>query len=424
MADQSEQTGAGRRSPRAEGARARNPRGRGIRGVLAVPLAVVSTVAITLGIVQPVDAAPQTVKRQAKSKGNHADGVRTARAAVTAAAAAPSEYVVAEGDTVSGIAERFGLATAEVLAINGLSWTSLIFPGQRLALPGGTPTAEPAPAPESEPEIAKHLVVEGDTVSGIAAAYGLDVASILSANGLGPTSLIFPGESIVLPPGGSAPPAPDAGAAPEPAAPDAASDPAAETAETHTVVEGDTLFGIAGAAGVSLAELDEANGLGGSTLIVPGQVLVLRRPAPVVPVASVSMPLTDETRSNARIIIEVGRAIGVPDQGIVIALAAAAQESGLVNLHHGDRDSLGLFQQRPSQGWGTVDEVLDPVRSASAFYGGAANPNPGVTKGLLDIPGWESMTLTQAAQAVQLSEHPDHYAKWEAAARAWLSELG
>lgn len=413
MADQSEQTGAGRRAPRAEGARERGRRGRGIRAVLAVPVAVVSTVAITLGIVQPADAAPQTVKRQARPKAAHADGVRTARAAV-AAAAAPTEYLVVDGDTVSGIAERFGLATAEVLALNGLGWSSLIFPGQRLALPGGTVPAEPAPPPE--PEIARHVVVEGDTVSGIAAAYGLDPASILSANGLGPTSLIFPGESIVLPPGGSAPPA-----TPAPA-PDAASDGA--TGETHTVVDGDTLFAIASAAGLTVAELDELNGLGGSTLIVPGQVLVIRRPVPVAPVASVSVPLTDEMRSNAGIIIGVGRAIGVPDQGIVIALAAAAQESGLVNLHHGDRDSLGLFQQRPSQGWGTVEEVLDPVRAATAFYGGPANPNPGVTRGLLDIPGWEAMTVTQAAQAVQLSEHPDHYAKWEAAARAWLSELG
>jgi hypothetical protein len=157
---------------------------------------------------------------------------------------------------------------------------------------------------------------------------------------------------------------------------------------------------------------------------VPGQVLVIRRPIPVVSVASVNVPLTDEMRANARIIIDVGRSLGVPDQAIVIALAAAAQESGLRNVHHGDLDSLGLFQQRPSAGWGTVDEVLDPVRAATAFYGGAANPNPDRTRGLLDIPGWESMTVTQAAQAVQLSAYPDHYAKWEVSARAWLSELG
>jgi hypothetical protein len=134
--------------------------------------------------------------------------------------------------------------------------------------------------------------------------------------------------------------------------------------------------------------------------------------------------LSDEMRRNAQIIVDVGRSLGVPDQGIVVALAAAAQESGLKNVPHGDSDSLGLFQQRPSQGWGTVDEVLDPVRAATGFYGGVANPNPGRTLGLLDIVGWETMTVTQAAQAVQQSAHPDHYAKWEASARAWLSELG
>ena len=366
-------------STRVGGATAGRTR-RGIRAVMALPVAIVSTVAVTLGIAQPAEAAPQPPKRQAKPKALASAAQLPASAAP--AAAAPAEYVVADGDTVSGVAERFGLATAEVLACNGLGWSSLIFPGQRLALPVHTPApdATPAPVPVA-PEIARHVVVDGDTVSGIAAAYGLDVASVLSANGLGPSSLIFPGESIVLPIAGDLPmPAPVAVEAP-PAVPP--TDPATPSAP------------------------DQAMG-----------------DSHVVPVASVSMPLTDESRENARTIIEVGRSLGVPDQGIVIALAAAAQESGLRNLHDGDLDSLGLFQQRPSQGWGTPEEVLDPVRAATAFFGGETSPNSGRTPGLLDITGWESMTVTQAAQSVQHSAHPDHYAKWEAQARAWLSELG
>ena len=413
MVNESDAVGAGQARHASSGAGAR-PRGRGIRAVLGVPLAVMSTVAVTLGIVQPAEAAPHSVKRQAKAKGQSANAVRPAT--TTPAAAAPSEYVVVDGDTVSGVAERFGLATAEVLALNGLSWSSLIFPGQRLALPGGAPAAGSTPSPASQPEITKHVVVDGDTVSGIAAAYGLDVASVLSANGLGPSSLIFPGESIVLPPSSTTAAPPAVAPTPEPQP--------EPSGESHVVVAGDTLSDIAAARGVTVAEIDSANGLGGSTIIVPGQVLVIRRATPVVTVASVSVALTDEMRGNARIIIEVGRSLGVPDEGIVIALAAAAQESGLRNVHHGDRDSLGLFQQRPSAGWGAAEEVLDPVRAATAFYGGAANPNPGRTNGLLDIPGWQSMTLTQAAQAVQLSAYPDHYAKWEVSARAWLSELG
>lgn len=418
MANDTEAVRPGR-SRRGDAASERGRR-RGIRSVLAVPLAVASTIAVTLGIAQPAEAAAPHVKRHAKPKAQAHAAPRAAGAVATAPA--PAEYVVADGDTVSGIAERYGLATAEVLAANGLGWSSLIFPGQRLALPGGVTAEAPPAPPQAAPEIARHLVVEGDTVGSIAAAYGLDVASVLSANGLGPTSLIFPGEAIVLPLADPSVVQPNpVGTPPADAASPA---PPSTSADTHVVEAGDTLFALAEAYGVTVAELDAANALGGSTLIVPGQVLVVRRPQPVVTVASVNVPLTDEMRANARIVIDVGRALGVPDQGIVIALAAAAQESGLRNVHQGDLDSLGLFQQRPSEGWGTPEEVLDPVRAATAFYGGAANPNPGRTSGLLDVVGWKGMSVTEAAQAVQLSAHPDHYAKWEASARAWLSELG
>lgn len=154
-------------------------------------------------------------------------------------------------------------------------------------------------------------------------------------------------------------------------------------------------------------------------------------PAPVAPPAPLPhanagevVALTDEMHANAALIVRIGRQEGVSDQGIVIALAAAAQESGLRNVQYGDRDSLGLFQQRPSTGWGTAAQVLDPERATRAFYGGAGNPNPGRTRGLLDIPGWTSMSVTQAAQAVQISAFPDAYAKWETSARAWLAQLG
>ncbi|MGW9629970.1 LysM peptidoglycan-binding domain-containing protein [Agromyces sp. NPDC055520] len=356
-------------------------RRRGIRRLIALPLAVVGTVAVTLGIAQPAEAAQQPAKRTLKAKAvSSGAATQSARAAAASSNSAPAEFTVGDGDTVSGIAERYGLATADVLALNGLSWSSLIFPGQRLALPGGT--AAPAPIAVAA-ELPRHTVVAGDTMSGIAAAYGVSLDEMLSANGLSRQSLIFPGQSIVLPPGGT-----EVAAAAAPVSTESAPAPAPEPA-----------------APVPVAPEPAA-------------------PVPVVAVASVSVALTDEMRANARIIVDVGRSLGVPEQGIVIALAAAAQESGLKNHDYGDLDSLGLFQQRPGQGWGTVDEVLDPVRAATAFYGGDANPNPGRTRGLLDIPGWESLTVTQAAQAVQLSAHPDHYAKWEVSARAWLSELG
>jgi len=130
-------------------------------------------------------------------------------------------------------------------------------------------------------------------------------------------------------------------------------------------------------------------------------------------------PMSAEMRQNAAIIVRVGRELGVPEYGIVIALATAMQESSLRNISWGDRDSVGLFQQRPSSGWGTVAQIMDPAHAAKLFYVGRS----GYTRGLLDIPGWQSMTLTRAAQAVQISAYPDAYAKWEASAWAWYYEL-
>jgi LysM repeat protein len=380
---------------------------RGIRRLLTVPVAIAGAVAVTLGFVQPAEAAPQTVKRSPKAK-----ALRSAPAPapqVRAAADLPAEVTVGDGDTVSSIAARFGLSTAEVLAKNGLSWSSLIFPGQRLALPGGT-TQRSA----ERPSIARHVVAPGETVSGIAAEYGHAIDDVLRANGLDRASLIFPGQSIVLPGGdGAAGPA----AAPAPA-------PASDT--THEVVAGDTLIGIAVSHGTTLARLLELNDLDRDALIHPGQRLVVRREQPVeaTAAASLDVALDAEMHAYARVIVDVGRGLGVPDYGIVIALAAAAQESGLRNVRHGDLDSLGLFQQRPSQGWGAPEQVLDPAYAARVFYGGPGSPAAGVAPGLLDLDGWSSMTVTDAAQAVQRSAHPHHYAKWEASARRWLEELG
>ncbi|MDI5968615.1 C40 family peptidase [Streptomyces sp. SL13] len=110
---------------------------------------------------------------------------------------------------------------------------------------------------------------------------------------------------------------------------------------------------------------------------------------------------------NAKTIQATGVAMGVPARGQIVALATALQESGLRNLTYGDRDSLGLFQQRPSQGWGTATEILDPVHASTRFY-----------EALEQVAGWQSLSVTQAAQAVQKSGFPGAYAKWEPLATA------
>jgi murein DD-endopeptidase MepM/ murein hydrolase activator NlpD len=121
--------------------------------------------------------------------------------------------------------------------------------------------------------------------------------------------------------------------------------------------------------------------------------------------------LTPDQARNAGVIVGTGASMSVPVRGWVIAVATALQESGLVNLGDlgtgNDHDSLGLFQQRPSQGWGTPAQLTDPAYASRAFY----------TR-LLAVPGWRTMPLTEAAQAVQRSAYPGAYAKHERRATA------
>ncbi|MFI1969215.1 hypothetical protein BLA24_25405 [Streptomyces cinnamoneus] len=125
-------------------------------------------------------------------------------------------------------------------------------------------------------------------------------------------------------------------------------------------------------------------------------------PRCTVRAAGQSYSLSPEQAVNAATISAVGSSRGLPERAVTIALATAMQESGLRNIHHGDRDSLGLFQQRPTQGWGTAGQITDPVYAAGKFY-----------EHLVEVPGYSRLPLTVAAQRVQRSGFPQAYAKHE-----------
>ncbi len=110
---------------------------------------------------------------------------------------------------------------------------------------------------------------------------------------------------------------------------------------------------------------------------------------------------------EASIIAAVAVQMGLPDHAVTVALATSLQETKLRNLPYGDQDSVGLFQQRPSQGWGTTAQILDPVYAATVFY-----------QHLVKVSGWESLAITDAAQMVQHSADPEAYAQWADEARA------
>ncbi|MEU7614998.1 hypothetical protein AB0B27_02620 [Micromonospora rifamycinica] len=144
---------------------------------------------------------------------------------------------------------------------------------------------------------------------------------------------------------------------------------------------------------------------------------------PARPVAGLGQLQTD----NATVIVDVGVDLGVPRRGLIVAVATAMQESDLRNLasdvlpesydhpHQGsgsDHDSVGLFQQRPSSGWGTVAQLMRPAYAARAFYSALAR-----------IPGWQELSVTAAAQAVQVSAHPGAYARHEQRATTVVDAL-
>ncbi|MGC5021924.1 hypothetical protein [Micromonospora sp. DT47] len=111
--------------------------------------------------------------------------------------------------------------------------------------------------------------------------------------------------------------------------------------------------------------------------------------------------LDADQMANAATIAAIGIQRQMPERAVVVALATAYQESGLRNLPDGDRDSIGLFQQRPSQGWGTPEQIRGERYAANRFYAA-----------LKEVRGWEGMEVTDAAQAVQRSAFPTAYQKW------------
>jgi len=125
-----------------------------------------------------------------------------------------------------------------------------------------------------------------------------------------------------------------------------------------------------------------------------------------------SWELSPERSSFAALVAVRALARGMPARAATIAIATAYQESTILNLDHGDRDSFGLFQQRPSQGWGTKAEVRDPLHATESFYAALAK-----------VPGYRDMSVTDAAQTVQRSGFPEAYADHEDLGRAWASAL-
>lgn len=429
------------RTQRFEGASGKSTSG--IRKTLfgSLPFLMTGTLAAGVGVTPAVSTAPGS-EAMALQPGNARDDTRPGLAqrlshamlpiahSIIAAVRPdlPATYTVKAGETVSSIAEAFELPTPAVLTLNGLSWNSLVHEGQILKL-SPEPTKKRAGSP-ARLAAGGYVVSPGETVTTIAGRLGISTQALTAHNGLQPDSTIYAGQMLSVP--GATRPTLER--TPPTAMPRLASAATvlnasnSRDASANESEQSDT----AAEAPFDAADLPLAETPALIVVQVPKKP-VAQASAPVPeatasgevgqPVTGSITPLNDERRANAQVIISVGRELGVPDYGIVVALATAMQESSLRNINWGDRDSVGLYQQRPSSGWGAVEQIMDAGYATRLFFGGSQNPNKGKTRGLLDITNWQSMALTEVAQRVQISAFPKAYAKWEPSAWAWLYEL-
>jgi N-acetylmuramoyl-L-alanine amidase len=320
---------------------------------------------------------------------------------------APAEYTVARGDTISGISGKYGLDTGEVLKLNNLQPNTIIYPGQKIRLSGSAPSAAPAaaapaPAAPAAPAGGSYTVKPGDTLSAIASRHGVSLSDVFSWNGLNMRSIIRPGQKVKVG-AGEAAPAP-ASTAVQPASAPAAPAPAAPAPApggSYTIKAGDTLSAIASKHGVKLSDILSANQLSMSTVIYPGNKLVIPgaavQPASSQPAASVTplvpssflgfiypaavvssanenkalldaspVPSRDQMRT---IVADTARQMGVEP---ALALAFAHQESGFNQRAVSPANAIGAMQVIPASGQWASDLVgrklnlLDPYDNATA----------------------------------------------------------
>ncbi|MCU1547759.1 MAG: LysM peptidoglycan-binding protein [Arthrobacter sp.] len=390
----------------------------------SLPMLAATTVALpalvlsSLVLAQPATAGPHAIpaslaaavraQAQVEAGGSLASAVIPAgylSAAVPASfrptqAPAAADYTIVRGDTISGIAGKFGLDTYEVLKLNNLQANTIIYPGQKIKL-GGTapaPAAQPV-APAAPPATAGsvYTVKSGDTLGAIAAGHGIALSEVFGWNGLNMGSIIYPGQKIKVG-AGAAVPAPAA-----PASAPAAPAPATAGSGSYTVKAGDTLWGIATQNGVRLADILSANRLAVTSIIYPGNKLVIpgksgpsiapasTPPATVTPLvpstflgytypaAVVSSANQNKALLNASpvptraqmtsIVTDTARRMGVDPS---LAKAFAYQESGFDQRAVSPANAIGTMQVIPSSGEWASDLVgrklnlLDPYDNVTA----------------------------------------------------------
>jgi len=387
--------------------------------IAATTAALPAVVLSSLAVAQPAAAEPRAravpatlaAAMRAQAKADVATSLKAAvipAASVPAAlpnalrpakAAAPAQYTIARGDTISAIAGRYGLDTSAVLKLNNLKANTIIYPGQKIKLTGSSAPAATRSAPATvKPATAAsgtgsvYIVKAGDTLGAIADRHGVGLSQVFKWNGLGMGSIIYPGQKLKL---GGGTTAPASNAAP--------SAPATKPANSgsYTIKAGDTLSGIAARNSVRLSDVLSANRLTMSSIIYPGQKLVIPGASTIAPASSkpaATTPLVPSTflgytypaavvssanqnkallnaspvpsrEQMKSIVADTARRMGVDAS---LALAFAYQESGFNQRAVSPANAIGTMQVIPSSGRWASDLVgrklnlLDPYDNVTA----------------------------------------------------------
>ena len=385
----------------------------------ALPAVVLSSLALAqpAAAEAPARAIPATLAAAMKAQAAEAKAALIPAASVSTTIpatfqpmqpAAPAEYTIARGDTISGIAGKFGLNTHEVLKLNNLQPNTIIYPGQKIKLSGTGSAPAPAAPAAAAPASAggSYTVKAGDTLSAIAARHNISLSDVLSRNGLNMRSIIYPGQKIKVGAGAPATPAAPAPAVQPLSAPAApAPAPAAPASGgSYTIKAGDTLSAIASRHGVKLSDILSANQLSMNTVIYPGKKLVIpggsiqpasstpaapaapaaplvpssflgfTYPAAVVSSANANKALLNASPVPSRaqmrtIVADTARQMGVEPS---LALAFAHQESGFDQRAVSPANAIGTMQVIPTSGQWASDLVgrqlnlLNPYDNATA----------------------------------------------------------
>ncbi|MEK6345742.1 MAG: LysM peptidoglycan-binding domain-containing protein [Curtobacterium sp.] len=401
-----------------------------------MPIVLAGTIAVTAGLTGPVahvearhDDEGGANKRHVDQDRNESDGpvfttavARPAETTVTTVAAvtkAPTTYTVRQGDTVSAIAARYGLSAQEVLVRNGLGWNTIIHPGQTLHL-ASTPAVQAAPARTTTTSATgSYHVRSGDTVSGIASRIGVSTQSLLRANNLSQRSVIYPGQTLRVP-SSSAPSAPASAAPARPAS-------TASSSSGHVkIASGDTIASIAAAHHVSVKALLAANGLSYTSTIYAGKTLVLPG-ATATAAVSTSTGSTGASRARSSAPSSGGtRRRSSASAGRSASRSADSSSPSPPRCRSRacatSRTATATRSDCSNSGRARVGAARPPCRTPRPRPSASSRATP-ARPGLLGVSGWASLSVTDAAQAVQVSAYPTAYAKWAGPAETWLASL-